>query len=217
MEGKMKRLAILGAPGSGKGTQTYRIAQKYNLKHIVVGDAVKQEIRDKTELGKLLYEYTSVGKFVPSKIVMDVLNEQIHNLEVFDGFIIDTAPINMDQKYALKDLQIDGVIWLKISVCDILKRRILERKICPQCRKVTNTIENPTDKCAYCGATLEHRYDDNITTINRRIEQYKKETMPVVRSYREEGILIEVNGEQDKEAVFEEICQKLDKFFEKDV
>jgi len=213
----MKRLVILGAPGSGKGTQTYRIAQKYNLKHVVVGDIVKQEIRDKTELGKLLYEYTSVGKFVPSEIVVGVLNKQINDLKGYDGFIIDTAPINMDQKRALKGMIIDAVIWLKISHCDVLRERILDRLICPKCRKVTSKTENSTGRCSYCGAVLEQRYDDNIDTINKRIEQYKSETLPVVQSYREEGKLIDINGEQGKEEVFQEICQKIDSFFEKDL
>lgn len=211
----MKRLVILGAPGSGKGTQTYRIAEKYNLKHVVVGDVVKQEIRDKTELGKLLYEYTSVGKFVPSEIVVDVLNKQINDLKGYDGFIIDTAPINMDQKRALKSMPIDGVIWLKISSCDTLRERVLNRMICPKCRKVTTKTESPDGVCPYCGAVLEQRYDDNINTINKRIEQYKNETLPVVRSYREEGKIIEINGEQGKEEVFAEICSKIDKFFAK--
>ena len=213
----MKRLVIIGAPGSGKGTQTYQIAKKYNLKHVVVGDVVKQEIRDKTELGKLLYEYTSVAKFVPSEIVVDVLNKQIKDLKGYDGFIIDTAPINMAQKLALKSMKMDGAIWLNISHYDILREHILDRLICPKCRKVTSKTENPTGICSYCGAVLEQRYDDNIETINKRIEQYKNETLPVVQSYREEGILIEINGEQGKEKVFKEICQKIDSFFVKDL
>ena len=81
------KLAILGPPGSGKGTHTAKIAKRYNLKHVVVGDIVKQEIRDKTELGKVMFEYTNVGKFVPSDIVMQVLAKQVENLvSLIDGY-----------------------------------------------------------------------------------------------------------------------------------
>ena len=213
----MIRLTILGAPGSGKGTHTYRIAEKYNLKHIVVGDVVKQEIRDKTELGKIMYEYTSVGKFVPSNIVVDVIDKQVKNLKGFDGFIIDTAPINMDQKEAMKNLVIDGVIWLKIENYDILRKRILDRLICPKCRMVTTKTSCPNKICPYCGAELEQRYDDNLETVNKRIVQYEEKTLPVIKSYQKEGKVIVIDAEQSKEEVYAEICDKIDKFLKKTI
>jgi len=213
----MIRLIILGAPGSGKGTHTYRIAEKYNLKHIVVGDVVKQEIRDKTELGKIMYDYTSVGKFVPSNIVVDVLEKQAKDLKGFDGFIIDTAPINLEQKEAMKDWVIDGVIWLKIKDYDILRERILDRLICPKCRMVTSKTISPDKICPYCGAVLEQRYDDNLETVNKRIVQYEEKTLPVIESYQKEGKVIEINAEQSKEKVYAEICDKIDKFLKKTI
>lgn len=209
------RLVILGAPGSGKGTQTYHIAKKYNLKHVVVGDVVKDEIRNKTSLGKILYEYTSVGKFVPSEIVIDVLDKQIKNTKGFDGFIIDTAPINMQQKDAMKNIEIDAAVWLKIVNFDVIRNRILKRLICPKCKRVTSVDENSTNHCLHCGAELEKRYDDNIETVNKRIAQYEKETLPVIESFRQEGKLIEINAERSKKEVLNEIFEKIDKFFEK--
>lgn len=206
-------LVILGAPGSGKGTQTYRIAEKYNLKHVVVGDVVKQEIRDKTELGKILYEYTSVGKFVPSEIVVDVLDKQIKGLKGFDGFIIDTAPINLEQMENMKSIPVEGVVWLKITDYDVLRKRTLSRLICPKCRKVTSETENPSGICEYCGSQLEKRYDDNLETVNKRIEQYKEKTLPVIEEYQKQGIVLEIDAEKGKQEVFEEICEKIDKFF----
>lgn len=209
------KLVILGAPGSGKGTQTYRIAEKYNLKHVVVGDVVKQEIRDKTELGKIMYDYTSVGKFVPSEIVVDVLDKQVIDLKGFDGFIIDTAPINLEQKEAMHKISIDAVIWLKIKDYDILRKRTLNRLICPKCRRVTSKTESPNRICPYCGSELEKRYDDNIETVNKRIKQYQEKTLPVVESYQQDGIVLEIDAEKSKQEVFEEICDKIDNFFAK--
>lgn len=209
------KLSILGPPGSGKGTHTAKIARRYGLKHVVVGDIVKQEIRNKTELGKIMFEYTNVGKFVPSDIVMQVLASQIKDLDGFNGYIIDTAPINLEQKKAMDFIEIDGVISLKIDDFDELRNRILIRLICPKCRHVTSKNEATNEFCSKCGALLETRYDDKIETINIRLNQYLNETVPVIEQYRKQGKLIEINANQTRQQVFEEICEKLDKFFSK--
>lgn len=209
------KLAIIGPAGSGKGQNTGRIASKYHLKHIVVGDIVKAEIRNKTEVGKIMYEYTSVGKFVPSDIVMQVLASQMNDFEGFDGYIIDTAPLNMDQ-YSKMDIDdLDAAISLKVNDFDILRYRTLNRLICPNCRKVTSVFDAPDGVCAYCGAKLEHRYDDNLETVNFRLAQYERETVPVIEEFRKCGKLIEINAELSKEQVFDQICNKIDDFFAK--
>ncbi|MBQ9785941.1 MAG: nucleoside monophosphate kinase [Clostridia bacterium] len=209
------RIAILGPPGSGKGTQTHRVAEKYGLKHIVVGDAVKQEIHKGTELGKIMFEYTNQGKFVPVEIVMQLLKEQVEDLRGYNGFIIDTAPINMDQYEAMKIIPLDAVLSLKINDFDILRNRILKRLICLNCKYVTSIEDAPDMVCPRCGATLEKRYDDKIETINIRIGRYENETVPVIENYRKQDKLLEINAENSKEKVFDEICEKIDIFFKK--
>ncbi len=208
------KLAILGAAGSGKGQNTCRIAKHYNLHHVVVGDIVKAEIRNKTDVGKIMYAYTSIGKFVPSDIVMDVLASQLNSFPSDEGFIIDTAPLNMDQYHKLMQLvTLDAVISLEVTDYNVLRRRTLNRLICPVCRAVTSVAESPDNICKQCGATLEHRYDDNIETVNFRIAQYLRETVPVLDEFDKLGKLIRINADQSKENVFSEICQKIDKFF----
>ena len=209
------KLAILGPPGSGKGQNTGRIAERYHLKHIVVGDIVKAEIRNHTEVGKIMYEYTSVGRFVPSDIVMQVLNSQLADISGFDGYVIDTAPLNMDQYNKMNTDDLDVAISLEVEDKNILRTRTLNRLICPNCRKVTSVFEAPDGVCAYCGAKLEHRYDDNLETVNFRIAQYERETVPVLKAFENEGKLIRINAEGTKEAVFAEICAKIDDFFAK--
>lgn len=210
------KLAILGAAGSGKGQNTSRIAKQYNLHHIVVGDIVKAEIRNKTDVGKIMYAFTSIGKFVPSDIVMDVLAKQLNSFPSNEGFIIDTAPLNMDQYNKLNELiELDAVISLEVSDYNILRHRTLNRMICPSCRAVTSVAESPDNICKVCGATLEHRYDDNIETVNFRIAQYLRETVPVLDEFEKLGKLIRINANQSKDAVFSEICQKIDEFFAK--
>ncbi|MBQ7977953.1 MAG: nucleoside monophosphate kinase [Clostridia bacterium] len=209
------KLAIIGPAGSGKGQNTGKIAEKYGLKHVVVGDIVKAEIRNKTEVGKIMYEYTSVGKFVPSDIVMQVLASQLNNIDGFNGYIIDTAPINMDQYSKMDTDDIDAVISLEVKNHDILRTRTLNRLICPNCRKVTSVFDAPDGVCAHCGSTLEHRYDDNLETVNFRIAQYERETVPVLEEFEKSGKLIKINAELSKEQVFDQICNKIDDFFAK--
>ena len=210
------KLAILGAAGSGKGQNTGRIAKKYNLHHVVVGDIVKAEIRNKTDVGKIMYAFTSKGRFVPSDIVMDVLANQLNSFPQNEGFIIDTAPLNMEQyEKMIKFINLDAVISLEVTDYNVLRRRTLNRLICPKCRAVTSVTESPDNICKNCGATLEHRYDDNLETVNFRIAQYLRETVPVLNEFEKAGKLIRINADQSKEKVFCEICSKLDEFFAK--
>ena len=208
------KLAILGPAGSGKGQNTSRIAQKYNLHHVVVGDIVKSEIRNKTDMGKIMYDYTSVGRFVPSDIVMIVLAKQLNQFPQDDGFVIDTAPLNMDQYHKMQELvQLDAAISLEVKDFNILRHRTLNRLICPNCRAVTSVTEAPDNICLKCGSQLEHRYDDNIETVNFRLAQYERETVPVLKAFEKQGKLIRINAELSKDEVFAEICEKIDKFF----
>lgn len=210
------KLAILGPAGSGKGQNTGRIAQKYNLNHVVVGDIVKSEIRNKTDVGKIMYAFTSTGRFVPSDIVMDVLAKQLSSFPQNEGFIIDTAPLNMEQYEKMqKFINLDAVISLEVDDFNVLRRRTLNRMICPKCRAVTSVFEAPDNLCKACGSTLEHRYDDNLETVNFRLAQYVRETVPVLNEFEKSGKLIRINADQSKEEVFCEICRKLDEFFAK--
>lgn len=213
----MKSFVVLGPPGSGKGTNTRRIAETYNLKRITVGDVVKEEIAKQTKLGQEMFSYTKQGLFVPNEIVVKVLEKQVKNLKGFDGYIIDTAPINLEQKQVMKNWNIDCVIWLKISNFDIAKERVLKRLMCPKCKLVTSKTESKKGICPKCGTVLEKRYDDNSKIVKKRINQYIEKTLPVVKAFKKEGKVLEINAEKDKEKVFSQICKKIDKFFAKDL
>jgi len=209
------KLSILGSPGSGKGTQAQKIAKHYNLKHIVMGNIIKREIWDNTELGKVMYEYTKDGKFVPNDIIIRVLDKELQNLENYNGFIIDTAPINMEQKILMADIALDAVISMDIHNYDIVRERTMSRLICTSCMAVSSNKDAHGDKCDICGGKLEPRYDDSIVVVDARIEQFKRETIPVLGEFEKEEKLIRVNAEKSRDAVFEEIVTKLDNFFGK--
>lgn len=209
------KLSILGSPGSGKGTQAQKIAKHYNLKHIVMGNIIKREIWDNTELGKIMYNYTKDGKFVPNDIIIKVLDKELDNVDGYNGYVIDTAPINMEQKKLMADIGLDVVISLDIRNYDVVRERTMSRVICTNCMAVSSSKDTPQEKCRVCGGKLERRYDDNIVVVDARIEQFKRETIPVINEFMKEGRLISVNAESSREEVFEEIRQKLSDFFDK--
>ena len=207
-------LVLLGSPGSGKGSQRDLIADHYNLKTIIVGDLVKQEIRDETPLGKLMFKYTTDGKLVPDEFIMDLVSRQCKDLDNFDGFIIDSAPLSLEQKNVLmKDVEIDVAVYLEIHDYDIVRKRTSLRLVCPNCKYVASVLDNTDGICPRCSAHLERRYDDNPQTVETRIQRFIRETIPVVDALKSEQKLITVNAELSKEAVFNEIIQKLDNFF----
>ena len=207
-------LVLLGSPGSGKGSQRDLIANHSNLKTIIVGDLVKQEIRDETPLGKLMFKYTTEGKLVPDEFIMDLVSRQCKDLDNFDGFIIDSAPLSLEQKNVLmKDVEIDVAVYLEIHDYDIVRKRTSLRLVCPICKYVASVLDNTDGICPRCSAHLERRYDDNPQTVETRIQRFIRETIPVVDALKSEQKLITVNAELSKEAVFNEIIQKLDNFF----
>ena len=210
------RLVLLGSPGSGKGTMRDLVAQHYNLKTIIVGDIVKQEIRDGTHLGQLMYKYTTEGKLVPDEFVMDLVVRQCEDVDNYNGFIIDSAPLSMEQKEVLmQKLDIDLAIYLKIDDYEVVRKRTSLRLVCPNCKFVTSVSESKDGICSRCGTHLERRYDDNPQTVETRIKRFLNETIPVINSLKNESKLVTINAEMSKDAVFNEIIQKLDNFFNK--
>ena len=210
------RLVLLGSPGSGKGTMRDLVAQHYNLKTIIVGDIVKQEIREGTPLGQLMYKYTTEGKLVPDEFVMDLLVRQCEDVDTYNGFIIDSAPLSLEQKNVLSQkLDIDAAIYLKINNYEIVRKRTALRVVCPNCKSVSSVIEANDGLCSHCGTHLERRYDDNPQTVETRINRFIRETIPVIDEFEQEGKVITINAELSKDAVFNEIIQKLDNFFKK--
>ncbi len=210
------KIVLLGSPGSGKGTTRDLIAQHYNLKTIIVGDIVKQEIRNETHHGQLMYKYTTEGKLVPDQFIMDLVAAQCSDIKNYNGFIIDSAPLSLEQKQELlKRLDIDVAVYLKISNYDVVRQRTALRLVCPNCKLVSSVISTPDAICPRCGAHLERRYDDNPQTVDTRINRFIRETIPVVNEFKNEGKVVTINAELDKQAVFKEIIKKLDNFFNK--
>ena len=182
-------LIILGPQGSGKGTQAKLLAEKYSLIHISTGALIRQEIQSGTDFGKALEEKIKNGELVSDPELFSVLEKA--PITPTKGFILDGTPRNLAQATELENVfkkvgvGLDWVILLTLSHEESISR--LTKR-----------------------AAIEHRQDDNPEAIQKRLDLYNQETIPVLEYYRSLGKLIEVDGTPDIQTVFQDICRKLE-------
>ncbi len=204
----MKRLIILGAPGSGKGSQCKWITKDYNVPHISTGDIFRKNIADGTELGKKAKEYMDKGLLVPDELTVGLLTSRLDEPDcVENGFLLDGFPRSLSQAEALakyleeKNIVIDKVINIDVDDEEIMSRA-LNRRTCsnPECKEIYNMRDNPPKVegvCDKCGAPLFIRDDDNEETVKNRLNTYHAQTEPLIKYYEEQGILRTVKGQKD--------------------
>ena len=185
---KQINLVMFGAPGSGKGTQAKQMAEKFNLQHVSTGDLFRYEISHKTPLGLKAQEIINRGDLCPDDITLGMLRNHIEKHADAKGFIFDGVPRTIKQAEMLDDptfftnLDITKVIYLKVEMEEV-QRRILKR------------------------AETEQRADDTPATVKARVENFFAQTMPLVEYYQKQGKLVEINGMQDIDHVFADICK----------
>lgn len=221
----MKKVFIfLGPPGSGKGTQTSRLADKLSIPHIDTGSLLRKNIQDNTELGIIAKNYIDKGQLVPLKVVADVIKDRLSKDDCANGYILDGFPRSVEQAQALKEIMADlGTFSLKDDAMavyfdidnEVLIQRLINRRSCPNCGTIYNLISNPPkimDYCDICETKLVTRKDDNEETARARFETYEKETAPLYDYFKQMGILKELNAdvpitdmwENLKKIIFEE-------------
>lgn len=207
------RLILLGPPGAGKGTQASRIVEKYSIPHISTGDIFRKNIKEGTELGKKAKEYMDKGLLVPDELVVAIVEDRLKEDDCQKGFLLDGFPRTVNQAEALdKVLQnmttsLDKVINIKVDK-GILVERAIGRRICKECGMTYHVEFNPPKtegKCDVCGGELYQRNDDKEETVAKRIEVYLNETAPLIDYYKNKNILVDIDGEQHIDKVFEDI------------
>ena len=188
----MLNIVIFGAPGSGKGTQSERIVEKYGINHISTGDVLRAEIKNGTELGKTAKGYIDQGQLIPDELMVDILASVFDSFKdskgvIFDGFPRTTAQaVSLDAILKELGISLDAVLNLNVPSEELVKR-ISER------------------------AVLENRADDNPETVQKRLAVYEESTKPLIDYYRNSGLYEEINGLQDVDAVFADIIKALEK------
>jgi adenylate kinase len=188
-------LIILGAPGSGKGTQTTRLKAKLNIPAISTGDIFRKEIKEETELGKRIKKYLDSGQLVPDEIVIDVIKERIKQPDCKNGFILDGFPRTLEQAKALdKIVKIDACINLSVPK-EIIVKRLSARRTCKNCGEIYNLLvlkPKVDGVCDKCGGPLFQRDDDRESVIEERFRVYERQTEPLLKYYESRAPVITV-------------------------
>jgi adenylate kinase len=195
---------LLGPPGAGKGTQSKRLAAAFDLEHVTTGDALRANKQMETEYGTPA-EYMDAGELVPDGLVNEIVNEALSSA---DGYVLDGYPRNLDQAEYLSDItDLDAVLYFDVSESELVDR-LTGRRVCSECGSNYHVeFDQPEEAgvCDDCGGDLYQREDDTEATVKERLRVYEENTAPVVQHYREEGVLVEVDGEGTPDEVFERV------------
>jgi adenylate kinase len=210
---KMIRIVLLGAPGSGKGTQAKRLVERHGIPQISTGDLLRAQRAAGTPLGQRAQAAMDAGKLVDDEIVLGMIRERLAEADTQNGFILDGFPRNIAQAQALDSLlgelgkPLDAVVQLEVDYGE-LTRRIAGRRTCLDCERVVNLFTTPlgqaeSEICPKTGAPhrLFQRPDDNEATVAERLRVYDDQTRPLIDFYREQGLLREINGEGELDEV----------------
>lgn len=192
-------IIMLGAPGTGKGTIASILSEKLGIPQVSTGDIFRQNIKEGTELGKLAESYISKGQLVPDEVTVKIVEDRLEQSDTKNGVILDGFPRTVVQAEKLKEIlaernkKLDITINLTTPEEEIIER-IVNRRVCSnqECKAVYNVVLHPPKvegKCDKCGSDLITRKDDNLETVQSRLDQYFKATSPLVDYYEKEGIL----------------------------
>lgn len=217
------RIVLLGAPGSGKGTQAQLLTEKYKVPQISTGDLLRAAVKNQTALGMQAKSIMESGNLVSDQIVLEMIKERVNQPDIENGFILDGFPRNLIQAEALDALldDIEQPLQATIHITvdfDVLIQRITGRRTCESCSAVFNIYSSPSkleDRCDKCGGVLHHRADDNEETIGNRLRQYEAQTTPLIAYYKNQNKLRTVQGTGDINDIFAELCKVIDELPEK--
>ena len=188
----MKNIVIFGAPGSGKGTQSDLMVQKYGLNHISTGDVLRAEIKKGTELGKTAASFIDKGNLIPDDLMISILAKVYDSFGDHKGVIFDGFPRTIPQAEALKKMldergdKVAAMIELDV----------------PEAELMTRLIKRGEDS---------GRADDNEETIKKRLQVYHQQTQPLIEWYKQEGLHYHINGHGTLERIFDDICQVIER------
>jgi adenylate kinase len=202
-------IVLLGAPGSGKGTQAENLHRELGLTHIASGDLFRHHLEQKTELGLRAGEFMARGALVPDPITIAMLRDRIRQPDVAFGVLLDGFPRTMEQAVALNDMlvglgrDLDAVVYIEVPDEDLIER-LSGRLVCRECQVPFHRTANPFRTCPHgrcAGQHLYQRTDDTPEIVRARLATYHRQTEPVIHYYQSAGLLATVPGDGAVEAV----------------
>ncbi len=210
-------LMVFGAPGAGKGTQAKFLVEKYNIPQISTGDMLRAAIADKTAMGMEAKKYMDEGELVPDSTIIGIIKDRLEEEDCKKGFILDGFPRTLNQAVALEELmknsgkKLDKVLSFDVPD-ELIIQRIAGRRVCSKCGATFHIEFNKPkvqDICDYCGTALVTRKDDNVDTVKNRLENYHKQTAPLIDFYKKMGVFAQIDGSQELSLVTEDMFKNL--------
>jgi adenylate kinase len=209
------RIVLMGAPGSGKGTQSQLLVAAHGVPQISTGDLLREAVSRKTELGQKAKAAMDAGKLVDDSIVLGMIRERLAQPDAAKGFILDGFPRNIAQAEALTQLlaelrqPLEAVVLLNVDL-GILLKRLTGRRVCEGCGRVFNIYTAPADGELHrdkCGGKhrLIQRPDDREEVIGKRLEVFEAQTKPLIKHYQDAGLLRVVHADASVDTVFKGI------------
>ena len=212
-------LIFLGAPGAGKGTQAREVSKHFGIPQISTGDILRDAVKRQTALGLAAKARMEAGELVPDEVVCGIVEERINEPDCQNGFILDGFPRTISQaQFVDRMLETKGegrpqVLDIEVDE-ELLLKRLTGRATCSVCGEIYNIHFSPPKMEGICdkdGGKLLHRADDNEATIRQRLEAYHKQTSPLIQYYRNQGLLIAVDGNKEPEEIAKGLVESLSK------
>ena len=208
---------MLGAPGSGKGTQAQRLQREHGLPQVSTGDLLRRAVADETALGLKAKTVMDAGNLVSDDIVLGLIQERIARPDAAKGFILDGYPRNGKQAEDLENVlgklgwKLDAAVLMDVDF-DILLKRLTGRRTCSKTGQVLNiyfSTPQELEACRKAGGELVQRDDDNEATIRNRLQVYEKQTAPLIAHYRKQRLLKSVDAEGEVDEVYARLKRTL--------
>jgi adenylate kinase len=212
------RIVLLGAPGSGKGTQAKKLMADRNIPQISTGDMLREAVASGTRFGLKAKSIMEAGNLVPDDVVLGIISERLTKPDAVDGFILDGFPRTTQQALDLSELldelgtPLDSAVLMDVDF-DILMKRLTGRRTCSLTGTLLNvhfSTQEELDACTNAGGELVQREDDNEETIGNRLGVYRKNTEPLVDYYAKRNKLIKIDAEGTIDEVYDRLLAALD-------
>jgi adenylate kinase len=211
------RIVLLGAPGSGKGTQAKKLMAEKNIPQVSTGDMLRAAVATGTRFGQKAKAIMEAGNLVPDDVVLGIISERIAEPDAADGFILDGFPRTTQQALDLTELldqmgtPLDAAVLIDVDF-DILMKRLTGRRTCSLTGKLLNVYfssQEELDECTKAGGELIQREDDNEETIGNRLSVYRESTEPLIDFYRNRELLKTIDGEGEIDEVYQRLVEAL--------